>query len=31
MDYNAKFIVTANNMAAVLSVNRINDILGVKQ
>ncbi len=31
MDNIAKFIVTANTMAAVLPVNRINDILGVKQ
>lgn len=32
MDNNAKFIVTANNMTAVTSVNTINDIFGgVKQ
>jgi hypothetical protein len=31
MDKNAKFIVTANNMTAVLPVNTINEFFGVKQ
>jgi hypothetical protein len=29
MDKNAKFIVTANNMTAVLPLNTINEIFGV--